>query len=212
MSAYFISIDGIDGCGKSTQCRLLADWLERQGQPTITLRDPGGTKLGESLREILLHRLEIPMTTMAEMLLYMSSRAQLIQEVIQPALASGRSVVCDRFLLANVVYQGCGGGLEPQHIWDVGEIATGGVTPDLTFLLDLDPVLARSRLKGRPDRLESRGLEYMQRVRDGFLQQGKRLSKQLMVVDATQSIEAIHLQITDAIAHQLLLRSSDAPR
>src|SRR5262249_18402469 len=132
----FLSLDGIDGCGKSTQCRALVDWLRQQGRPAIQCIDPGGTTLGGQLREILLHSrgdLALP----AEALLFMASRAQLVHEIIRPALARGEIVVSDRFTLANVVYQGHAGGLDPALLWQVGALATGGLEPDRTFVLDL---------------------------------------------------------------------------
>lgn len=196
----FLSIDGVDGAGKSTQILRLRDWYQEHGRAVSILRDPGGTKLGEALRDILLHRQEIPLCMTAEMLLYMASRAQLVQEVILPALADGQVVIADRFLLANVVYQGSGGGLNTDTIWNVGEIATQQLVPDLTFVLDLDPKVSLSRLQGGLDRLESRGLEYMQKVREGFLHESHRLGRRAMVIDANQGIEEIHAQIVAAVS------------
>jgi len=199
MSGTVISLDGVDGGGKSTQIRLLRSWLDAQGYETIELRDPGGTQLGEALREILLHRQEIPLSMTAEMLLYMASRAQLVSEVIRPALAAGRIVIADRFLLANVVYQGSAGGLPVEQIWQVGQVATGGLLPDLTIVLDLAPEQALGRLQAAPDRLESRGLEYMRAVREGFISECQRLPA-AVIVDAAQSIEQIHQEIVAAVA------------
>ncbi|MFO0941773.1 MAG: dTMP kinase [Pirellulales bacterium] len=203
MTSFFVSLDGIDGCGKSTQIALLKQWLENQGHSVLLVRDPGGTKLGESLREILLHRKEIPLASTAEMLLYMASRAQLVRECIEPALAEGRVVISDRYLLANVVYQSCAG-VPAESIWQVGSIATGGREPDLTFVLDLDPAIAYGRMEGEHDRLESRGLDYMRAVRDGFLNQSKQLGNKVKVIDANQSIEAIQDQIAAELSVRLL--------
>ena len=195
MPGVFVSLDGVDGGGKSTQVRLLADYLKSLGHEVLTFRDPGGTKLGEALREILLHRQEIPLTATAEMLLYMASRAELVAECIQPALNQGKTVITDRFLLANVVYQGCAGGLDPAELWRVGEIATGGLQPDMTIVLDLAVERAFSRIERGFDRLESRGVEYMEKVRQGFLQQVSHLGERAVVVDANAEIEGIHAQI-----------------
>src|SRR5579885_228790 len=129
----FLSLDGIDGTGKSTQCRLLADWLRGRGHEVVTCADPGGTAVGAALREIVLHH-RGEMAPACEAFLFMASRAQLVAEVIDPALASGRVVVCDRFLLANVVYQGYGGGLDVGRLWDVGRLSTGDREPDLTLV------------------------------------------------------------------------------
>src|SRR5438093_8178712 len=143
----FISLDGLDGTGKSTQCRLLAEWLRKQGQEVVECADPGGTPVGDAIRDLLLGRRH-DMSLPCEALLFMASRAQLTAEVIRPALAAGRTVLCDRFLLANVVYQGHAGGLEVERLWDLGRFATGGLEPDLTLVLDL-PVEAALARRGR---------------------------------------------------------------
>jgi dTMP kinase len=199
MVGRFISLDGVDGGGKSTQVQLLAEHLRRSGQTVSTFRDPGGTALGEALREILLHRSEIPLANTAEMLLYMASRAQLVSEFIQPTLALGHTVITDRFLLANVVYQGCAGGLSPEHIWSVGHIATAGILPDLTIILDIDIRAALMRIDRGLDRLESRGLDYLDQVRTGFLQQAQHLGDRALVIDANASIDAVHAKIVAAV-------------
>ena len=203
MAGLFLSIDGIDGCGKSTQIELLREWLVAAGHEVLVVRDPGGTQLGETLRDILLHRQEIPLDMTAEMLLYMASRAQLVAELIRPALSDGKTVLADRFLLANVVYQGNGGGLDPNTIWKVGEVATGGLRPSQTFLLDLEPAVAQQRMGGQRDRLESRGVEYMTRVRDGFLAQSRCLESDLTVVDATQAVDVVFNTIKEVVQSRL---------
>lgn len=187
----FFTFDGIDGAGKSTQIERFCDWLEGQGREVVTCRDPGSTRLGEVIREILLHREEIPLAMRAEMLLYMAARAQLVEDVIRPALAAGKTVVSDRFLLANVVYQGHAGGLDPDALWRIGEVATAGVSPDLTFVLDLPPEGAAARRTTPPDRLEKRGPEFHQRLRDGFLAEAKRSPDRILIVDATRSIDEV---------------------
>jgi dTMP kinase len=199
MPGLFISLDGVDGGGKSTQVDMLRQWFQQQDREVVSIRDPGGTKLGEALREILLHRQEIELSMTAEMLLYMASRAQLVAEVIQPALAADKVVIADRFLLANVVYQGSAGGEDVERIWQVGEVATGGLQPDLTFVLDLPVEVAMQRIDRGLDRLESRGVEYMTKVREGFLSQSQRLGNHVCVVDATAAPQAIHEQILATI-------------
>src|SRR5262245_37257936 len=145
--APFLSLDGIDGTGKSTQCRLLADWLARAGIPVTVCADPGGTPVGDQLRQILLSsRTEI--TDRAEALLFMASRAELVAKVIRPALDAGRVVLSDRFVAANVVYQGHAHGLSPDDLWTIGRFSTGGLLPDLTVVLDL-PVDQAAARRGR---------------------------------------------------------------
>ncbi len=195
----FISLDGIDGAGKSTQIDLLRKHLEAKGATVVCFRDPGSTKLGEAVREILLHREDIPLANTSEMLLYMAARAQLVAEQLRPALESGATVICDRFLLANVVYQGVAGGLSIDDLWSVGKCATGGLSPDATIVLDLDPELAFKRIQRGPDRLEKRGLDYFRTVRQGFLEQVANTGGKSTIVDASQDIERIHLQIVDFV-------------
>ena len=134
----FLSLDGVDGVGKSTQLALLVDWLSERQYRVESCRDPGSTELGEAIRQIVLHGLATPIHRTSEMLLYMAARAQLVEEIIRPALAAGKTVVCDRYLLANIVYQGYAGGLDVEELWSVGEVATGGLHPDLTILLDME--------------------------------------------------------------------------
>jgi dTMP kinase len=198
MAGMFFSFDGVDGAGKSTQVSRFRAWLEERGLPVVCCRDPGSTQLGEAVRQILLHQAEMPVGIRAEMCLYMASRAQLVEEVIQPALAAGKIVVSDRFLLANVAYQGHATQLGPQAVWEVGHIATAGVLPDLTFVLDLDVLAAARRRQGTPDRMESRGTEFQRRVRRGFLAEAAAHPGRMLVVDAARSIEEIQADIRRA--------------
>lgn len=194
----FFSFDGVDGVGKSTQIRLFCDWLRKQGREVVTCRDPGGTPLGERLRALLLDHHDVPIQRRAEMLLYMASRAQLVEEVIRPALAAGKDAVSDRYLLANVVYQAHGGGLDSQDVWRVGAIAVGGLMPDLVLLLDMPAERAAARIQRMPDRMESRGLEYLERVRQGFLTEAARFPHQIAVINADQASEAVHADVIAA--------------
>lgn len=194
----FFSIDGIDGTGKSTQMRLLIDWLADQGRDVVDCRDPGTTGLGEALRGLLLDHHDFDIHRRSEMLLYMAARAQLVEEVIRPALAEGKTVVSDRFLLANVVYQGHAGGLDIETLWNVGNIATGGVCPDRVFLLDMPVDAADQRMDRALDRMESQGLGFRERLREGFLAEAARDSGHVVVVDASQSIEEVHSSIRSA--------------
>ncbi len=188
----FLSLDGIDGTGKSTQCLLLAEWLRGQGREVVTAVDPGGTPLGKELREILLtHRREL--TRACEALLFMASRAQLVAEVIRPALEAGKMVISDRFLLANVVYQGHAGGLDVDLLWQAGNLSTGGLEPDRIFVLDLPLEIALAR-RGRPaDRMESQPMEYHQRVREGFLAEAHRCPNRITVIDARPGVDEVQV-------------------
>ncbi|HMF18505.1 MAG TPA: dTMP kinase [Gemmataceae bacterium] len=143
----FLSLDGLDGAGKSTQCRLLAEWLEKRGVSVTRCADPGGTEIGDVLRNLLLDQRR-HMTLACEAFLFMASRAQLTAEVIRPALAAGRTVLSDRFLLANVVYQGHAGGLDPEQVRSMCLLATEGLEPHLTFVLDLPIEQALARRQG----------------------------------------------------------------
>jgi dTMP kinase len=202
----FITLDGIDGGGKSTQIELLADWLTRQGHRVHTHRDPGSTKLGSAVREILLHREDIPLANTTEMLLYMAARAQLVAENLRPALRAGGTVVCDRFLLANVVYQGSAGGLDVDDLWRVGRIATSGCMPDVTIVLDLDPEIAASRIQRGQDRLEKRGIEYFHKVRRGFLDQLPRCGGITAIIDANEEIQSMHQRIVEVVQDAILAK------
>jgi dTMP kinase len=195
----FLSLDGLDGSGKSTQCRLLADWLRARGLQVVTCADPGGTAVGGVIRTLLLeHRGELAKA--CEAFLFMASRAQLTAEVIRPALDAGRAVLTDRYTLANVVYQGHAGGLDPAKLWDIGILATGGLEPDLTVVLDLPPEQAVRRRDRPADRVESRPAEYHQRVREGFLTEARRRPDLIRIVDASQPVEAVHALICQEVA------------
>jgi dTMP kinase len=164
----FLTLDGPDGGGKTTQVARLADWLRARGRAVVTCREPGGTALGEGLRRILFDRATVHLTIRAEMFLFMASRAQLVEEVIRPALTAGKVVISDRFLLASMVYQGYAGGLPVADVAQVGRVAAGGLFPDLTLVLDIAPEAARARVGGARDRIEDRPDEYQRRVREGF--------------------------------------------
>jgi dTMP kinase len=194
----FFSIDGGDGVGKSTQGELFRQWLREQGHEVVACRDPGSTRLGEAIREILLNRHDLSIHRRSEMLLYMAARAQLVEEVIRPALQAGKTVVADRYLLANVVYQGYGGGLDVETLWEVGRVATDGLLPDLTIVLDMPAAAAAARIARSLDRMEQQGAEFHARVREGFLTEAARRPDEIVVVDAAQSIERVQAEIRAA--------------
>ena len=196
----FISIDGGDGTGKSTQLALLAQWLRQQGHEVTACRDPGSTRLGEAVREILLERHDLHIHRRSEMLLYMAARAQLVEELVRPALEAGKVVVTDRYLLSNVVYQGYGGGLDIESLWSTGRVATGGLLPDLTVVLDMPAAAAAARIRRPRDRMEQQGDEFHLRVREGFLAEAARQPEQITVVDASRSVEQVQADIRAAAA------------
>jgi dTMP kinase len=198
----FISLDGLDGTGKSTQCRLLAEWLQSRGHTVRQCADPGGTVVGDKIRALLLDRGQ-EMTVACEALLFMASRAQLTAEIIRPALDAGQMVVADRFLLANVVYQGHAGGLDPEQLWAIGRMATEGLEPALTLVLDLPVEAALARRKGSDDRFESRAADYQARVRQGFLTEARRFPERVRVIAASQPIEVVQERIRQEVARVL---------
>ena len=187
----FITLDGLDGSGKTSQLSRLAGWLRDRGIDVVTCRDPGSTATGDAVRAILLDRHDLALAATTEMLLYMAARAQLVAEVVRPALERGSWVVSDRYLLANVVYQGHAGGLEPDVVRSVGAIATGGLAPDLTLLLDVDLATAARRLARPLDRLERRGDDYRSRVRAGYLAEARNDPGRIVVVDATDGPDVV---------------------
>ncbi len=197
--ARFIVLEGIDGSGKSSQIEPLVHWLRRLGRSVVSCRDPGATAAGDAVRQILLHRQEITLAPTTEMLLYMAARAQLVAEVIRPALDRGQWVVSDRFLPANIVYQGHAGGLDADVIRAVGKVATAGIAPDLILLLDVDPATAATRMDRPLDRLESRGDDYRRRLREGYLREAAADPARFEIIDATADMAAVGERIRTAV-------------
>ncbi|HUY34411.1 MAG TPA: dTMP kinase [Pirellulales bacterium] len=203
----FFSFDGIDGGGKTTQIGRFCDWLRRRGLDVVACRDPGGTALGDAVRTILLDSRSTPIARRSEMLLYMAARAQLVDEVIAPALAQGKTIVSDRFLLANVVYQGHAGGLDVDGVWQVGQVATAGLAPDLTFVLDLPEAEAARRMNRPLDRMEQQGAAFRAAVRAGYLAEAARCPERIVVIDASRSIDDVAAGIQRAAERVLPLAS-----
>jgi dTMP kinase len=199
----FFSLDGVDGAGKTTQLALFCDWLRSQGHDVVSCRDPGTTRVGEAVRNILLDQRNEGLSRTSEMLLYMAARAQLVAEVIKPALDARKTVVSDRFLLANVVYQGHAGGLDVETLWNVGRVATGGLEPTLTIVLDLPPNVAAERMNRPLDRMESQGDVFRAAIREGFLREAARRPEAIVVIDAARSIDAVQTDIRSAVARKL---------
>ena len=194
----FITLDGIDGVGKSTQIKNITEHLAHRGHDVINVRDPGSTEIGTRLRAILLDSdLEIHRRT--EAMLFMASRCEMIESTLRPAIEAGQTIVSDRFLLANVVYQSIGGGVTAEQLWQMGDWANDGFRPDLTILLDMPATAAVKRLEGDADRMEARGVEYLESVRQAFLAQLPQSSEHTAVIDADQSLEAVSGEVIAAV-------------
>ena len=198
LQGKFIVLDGPDGCGKSTQAKLLAEWLQKQDVPTISFRDPGDTAIGEKIRQILLSPEYNAMSTQTELLLYMASRAQLWAERIAPALEENKYVVLDRWLSSTCAYQGHAGGFGMDKVIKIATDCLERVWPDLTMILDVDLQRASQRLNRQLDRMEQKGDGYHQRVREGFLQLAEQ-QENFLVVDASVDIETVHEKIIEIV-------------
>ena len=182
-NGIFITFEGCEGCGKSTHSRLLYDYLEKLGYDCVITREPGGTRAGEEIRKILLHSDGIDISDMTELFLFESARAQIVGEIIKPALNKKRIVICDRFSDATLAYQGYGGKVPVPAIKTLDRVATGGIRPDLTLVLDIDTVtgLGRAKQKGS-DRMEKKALSYHRRVRKGYLAIARKEPARVKVV------------------------------
>lgn len=209
LRAGFIAFEGGDGCGKSTQQQRLGERLCQIGQSVVYCRDPGSTSLGNEVRRILLHGKELNITDRTESFLFMAARTQLIDEVIRPALAAGKTVLSDRFLLSTFVYQGCAGGVSSHVLETLGQIAVDKIVPDLTIILDIPYQVALQRIGRRacPDRMEAKGEDYHRRVREGFLKYAEQAPDRIAVFDGTQSPEELETAIFDRVIQGLRFRS-----
>jgi dTMP kinase len=198
-SGKFIVLDGPDGCGKSTQMRLLLEWLEQQSIAVASFREPGGTAIGEKIRQILLNPEHITMSTAAEVMLYMAARVQLWTEKIAPALKEDKCVVLDRWLSSTCAYQGHAGGFGIEKIIKIATDCLERVWPNLTIVLDVDLETAAQRLSRDLDRMEQKGDGYHKKVREGFLNLTEHQNN-FVVIDATADIRTVHKQVLEAIA------------
>jgi dTMP kinase len=194
----FITFEGIEGSGKTTQIRLLMDWLRQFTDQVLLTREPGGTSIGEQIRAVLLNPINTEMTPEAEILLFSAARAQIVREVIRPRLAEGWIVICDRFADSTLAYQGYGHGLSLDDLLGITEFATGGLWPDLTVYLDLDVETGLRRKAATPEewnRMEAHAIEFHKRVRAGYLQLAEQNPERWLMLDANQPPEIIQEQI-----------------
>lgn len=202
MRGVFVSFEGIEGTGKTTQARLLSEHLSKKGRATVLTEEPGGTPIGLRIREVLLHVDHTEMHPVTELLLYNASRSQHVHEVILPALNAGRIVLTDRFSDSTLAYQGFGRGVDMNVIGTLDRIATGGLKPDLTILLDIDAEtgLMRNRGANKVDRLELEDIEFHKRVRNGYHELAKREPERIKIIDASGTMEEILQKIIGAVS------------
>jgi dTMP kinase len=200
MSGLFISFEGIDGCGKSTQADLLRSYLESKGEQVELLREPGGTALSEQIREILLNPNNDKMDPSTELILLSASRAQLTREIIIPALERGNVVICDRYADSTLAYQGYGRGINLEWLEKLNAFATAGLKPDITLLVDLPVDEALNRMQSKSfDRIEMEGIEFLDKVRSGYLELTDRFSKRYFMIDGMETIEEMSKKIINKI-------------
>jgi dTMP kinase len=201
----FITLEGPEGAGKSTQLPQLASWLEAQGREVFVTRNPGGTPIGAQIRQVVLDAANRAMVPTTELMLYAADRAQHVAEVVRPSLEAGMVVLCDRFTDSTLAYQGYGRGLDKDLINRLNEIATGGLKPDLTLLLDL-PVevgLARAARARQADRLENEQIAFHHRLREGYLALAQAEPRRFAVVDASEAPETVQRHLRDVVARLL---------
>jgi dTMP kinase len=201
LAGRFIVLDGPEGCGKSTQSKLLLRRLESANIPAILVRDPGTTRIGEHIRSILLDPEHREMAVRCEMLLYMAARAQMMKESILPALASGQVVICDRFVSSTLAYQ-FGEGLTPDEIRTVAHVAIQGRWPDLTLILDMPPQQSMARIRREKDRIEQRPMSYHEQVRRNYLAQEQSNPDRYRIIPADRPPEIVHEEIWQSIVSQ----------
>ena len=196
----FITFEGADGCGKTTQMKLLAEYLEQKGIDVVLTREPGGKGLGEKVREILLNY-EGPVSDRCESFLFLADRAQNIDIIVKPAVEEGKIVLCDRHIDSTVAYQGYGRGLDIKRINMLNDIATNGQKPELTFVFDIDVETSMQRIGKEKDRMESAGIDFHNRVRQGYLELAKQEPQRIKVLDATKSINEIRQEVISLISN-----------
>ena len=194
----FITFEGADGCGKTTQIKLIDEYLRSKGYKTLLTREPGSKGLGEKIREILLNY-NGEVSSRCESFLFLSDRAQHVDCIIKPALQEGTIVLCDRHTDSTVAYQGYGRGLDIEEIKKLNTLATGGLKPDLTIVFDVDIETSQARVGKNKDRMESAGVEFFKRVRAGFLEIAKKEPGRVKVINSSDTIENIHKKVVELI-------------
>ena len=208
MQGLFVSMEGPDGAGKSTQIEQLRAYLTARGYDVIITREPGGTVISEAIRQIILNKEYTEMSPNTELLLYAAARAQLVQEVIRPALDAGKAVICDRFLESSVVYQGIARGLGVEKVYAVNDYALEGLRPQLTILLDLsaEEGLRRKKNQAELDRMEAQSTAFHEKVAQGYRDLAALAPERIVTIDATQDIETIHAAIVEKVEKLLATR------
>lgn len=198
---YFITLEGPDGSGKSTQIRLLKEYFIEKGYEVVETREPGGTRISEKIRDIILDTENTEMSPVTEALLYAAARAQHVHEVIYPSIQNGKIVICDRYVDSSIVYQGMARGLGKETVGAINNIAIQGVMPDLTLVFDIDPETALNRkVSGNDaDRLELEDIEFHRRVYNGYREIAKDSQRRIMIINASGSVEEIHKCIIKAV-------------
>ena len=206
MKGTFITFEGSEGSGKSTQIELVCKYLKQKKKPILFVREPGGVKISEKIRGVLLDVKNTRMSSECETLLYMAARAQLVEEVVVPALKMGKVVLCDRFLDSTIAYQGYGNGVDIKAIKSIGEFATRKIQPEITFFFDIDARKGLSRIKGRTkDRIERRAICYHNRVREGYIKIAHREPGRVKLIDAGRTKEEIFAVVVKHIDRLLKL-------
>ncbi len=202
LAGKFIVFEGIDGAGKTTQMELLAGFIQNNGIPVLCTREPGGTRIGGRLRELLLDPACHDISHRTEAFLYAADRAQHVTEIIRPALNSGVTVLCDRFVYSTLAYQGWGRGMDMALLLQLNRLATGGLVPDAVVLLDIAVSEGMRRVLGQrpPDRLEGEKLAFFRRVREGYLEQAARLPNIFRVLQGDGAVEEVHRHIVEALS------------
>jgi len=201
----FITFDGPEGCGKSTHSKLIVEYLKSKGLDIVYTREPGGTAIGEPIRDVLLDCRNKGMSVMTEAFLYLAARAQIVNEVIAPALKKGKTVICDRFQDATVAYQGYAGGIDIKLLDELGKIAASGLKPDLSIFLDIDAVLGLKRAGGK-DRMEKKSLLFHSKVRNGYLALAKKHLGRIKLIKVKGAVEETQQKIRKIIDQCLLNR------